>query len=268
MSKPLDARQYASAKGVLARGPDGNIVLAEGSTVPADSTVGFAPGCLWFKRAGGTFGGLYRNDGTALLSDFNLTAPLDLAGLTSTAAELNVLDADAAVLALGGSNGLLATLAGTGITGGVGTVIKTSVVKVGALYLTQIYIDITGLQAIATDLDIIGDSTNPAYLGQLTTARNGTLEAIRMTCLELPAGASTDIDLYSAVEATGKKDDAIASLFTETALVTSGGAWANGTVKGATAMPAVGDYLYLVNGAGANAGTYTAGKFLIEILGY
>lgn len=251
--------QYADQKGAIQLGLDGNIILAEGSSVPADATTGYAPGGLFFKRAGGAFGGLYRNDGTAASSDFNLTSPLDIAGLTATAAELNIVDAD---------NAVLATLAGTGITGGTGTVIKTQVLKLGSLYWTTIYIDITGLQAIATDLDVIGDSTNPAYLGQLTTARNGVLEAIRMTCLELPAGASTDIDLYSAVEATAKKDDALASLFTETALVTAGGAWANGTVKGATAMPTAGDYLYLVNGAGANAGTYTAGKFLIEAFGY
>jgi hypothetical protein len=57
-----------------------------------------------------------------------------------------------------------------------------------------------------------------------------------------------------------------ADLGTETALVTSGAAWASGTTKGFTGMPTAGDYLYLVNGE-ASGGTFTAGKFLVELFG-
>lgn len=249
---------YADPKDADLCGSDGNVIFASGTAVPTDARIGFSPGCIYSKRTGAAAAQLYVNIGTAASCNFDPLIGVDLAGLLATAAELNRLDDDTAVLA---------TLAGTGITGGVGTVIKTSVLKIGALYNTQIYIDLTGLQAIATDLDIIGDAANPAHLGQVTVARNGTFEAIRMTCLELPAGASTDIDLYSASVATGKKDDGIAGI-SGTALVTAAGAWANGTTKGATSMPTANDYLYLTNGAAANAGTYTAGKFMIELWGY
>lgn len=168
---------------------------------------------------------------------------------------------------LGGSGHKLETEAGTGITGGTGTIYRTSLLRAGGLVVTQIYIDLTGLQAIATDGDVIGDSTNPAHLGIITADRNGTIDAVRMTCLEAPAGGSADIDLFAASVATGKKDDAMSGLTSQAVLITAGGAWTNGAVKGATAVPAADRYLYLANGAGANAGTYTAGKFLIELFG-
>jgi hypothetical protein len=159
-------------------------------------------------------------------------------------------------------------VAGAGITSGTGTVYKTSVVKSGDLYITRILIDLTGLASSTTDLDIIGVGTSPAHIGRLVAPTNGnTILTVQMTCLELPAGGADDIDLYSATEGTGVFDGAIGSL-TETALITSGAAWTNGAVKAATTAPAMGQYLYLVGGEAGTAATYTAGKFLIEILGY
>ncbi len=156
---------------------------------------------------------------------------------------------------------------GAGISGGTGTVIKTSVIRIGDIIRTSILIDLTGLGSSTTDLDIIGVGTDPAYLGQITAAKNGTILTGKMTCLEAPATGVTDIDLYSATEATGVFDGAIGDLV-ETALVTSGGAWSLGTVKVFSAIPAADQYLYLTGGAGGTAGTYTAGKFLIELDGY
>lgn len=186
-----------------------------------------------------------------------VAAALD--GITATAVEINHLAA---------ANAVLSTLAGTGITGGVGTVIKTSVFAEGALIYTALYLDVTGLQAIATDGDIIGDAANPAYLGRLTLARNGVMDMGLVTCMEAPAGASADINFVSAIEATGKKDDAISGLTGVQTLVDAAGAWTNGLAKGMLNTPiTANNYLYITNGAGANAGTYTAGKFLIEIWG-
>jgi hypothetical protein len=88
-----------------------------------------------------------------------------------------------------------------------------------------------------------------------------------MTCLEAPATGVTDIDLYSATVGTAVFDDGIAAL-TETAIITAGGAWTNGAVKCATTVPPANDYLYLTCGAAGTVGTYTAGKFLIEVFGY
>jgi hypothetical protein len=156
---------------------------------------------------------------------------------------------------------------GAGISGGTGTVFKSSVVRIGDIIRTSILIDLTGLSSSATDGDIIGQGTAAAYLGQITAAKNGTILSGRMTCLEVPLGGADDIDLYSAAEATGVFDGAIGSL-TETALVTSGGAWTLGGMKALSAVPAADAYLYLTGGEASAAGKYTAGKFLIELDGY
>lgn len=162
----------------------------------------------------------------------------------------------------------LVTGAGAGITGGTGTIYKTQTERNGGIYRTTLLIDLTGAGSSTTDLDILGQGVSAAHIGKLTAAECGaTILAIRMTCLEAPAGGVTDIDLYSATEATGKFDDAVTGL-TETALLTSGGAWANGTTKAATVAPLSTEYLYLTCGAAGTAATYTAGKFLIEIFGY
>ena len=156
---------------------------------------------------------------------------------------------------------------GTGISSGTGTVFKSSVQRVGGIIKTSLLIDLTGLASSTTDLDIIGVGATAAYLGQITAARNGTILTGRMTCLEVPAGGADDIDLYAATEATGVFDAGIGTL-AETALVTSGGAWSLGLTKGFSGIPAANQYLYLCGGEAAANGTYTAGKFLIELEGY
>lgn len=174
------------------------------------------------------------------------------------------------VIAEGGTlnlNSLTNGAPGTGISAGTGTICKTSVQRVGDIIRTAFLIDLTGLESSTTDLDIIGVGAGAAYLGQITAARNGTILSGRMTCLEVPAGGADDIDLYSATEATGVFDGGIAAL-AETALVTAGGAWSLGLTKGLSAVPAAGQYLYLTGGEASVPGTYTAGKFLIELDGY
>lgn len=156
---------------------------------------------------------------------------------------------------------------GAGISGGTGTVFKSSVIRIGDIIRTSFLIDLTGLSSSTTDLDIIGQGTDPAYLGQITAAKNGTILTGRMTCLEVPVGGADDVDLYAATEGTGKFDGGIAAL-TETALVTAGGSWTLGATKALGAVPAANSYLYLTGGAGGTAAAYTAGKFLIELEGY
>lgn len=82
---------FVDAKGIIYRGFDGNAIICEGSTVPTDAATGYAPGCLWFKRAGTAVTGLYRNVGSATSCNFDAVAlaDLDLSGLTATAAEIN-----------------------------------------------------------------------------------------------------------------------------------------------------------------------------------
>lgn len=145
---------------------------------------------------------------------------------------------------------------------------SAGVFKTGTLITTRIVVDLTGLVGSATDLDIIGNTGGAAncHWGQVTTAFNGTMVGGRVTCLEVPAGGATDVDFYSATVATGAQDVDVTTL-TETVLVTSGGAWTSGASKGMTALPPANDYLYICNGA-ASGGTFTAGKFLIELFGY
>lgn len=175
--------------------------------------------------------------------------------VTATAAEINKLTDSAAMLTAGAGVSAMETY-------------KTGVFRNGNLIVTRILLDLTGLVGSATDLDIIGNTGGAASanLGRITTALNGVIAGGRVTCLEVPAGGATDIDFYSANESTGAQDGGIAAL-TETVLVTSGGAWASGTVKGMTGLPPANDYLYVVNGAAAAGGTFSAGKFLIELFG-
>lgn len=157
--------------------------------------------------------------------------------------------------------------AGTGITGGTGTIHEASAQNHNGVFVTRILMDMTGLRSTAAD-DIIGvDGTaNPCYIGQITAAANGTILGGKVTCLEVPAGGDPDIDLYSATEGTGVEDGAIADL-TETQLLNSGDWLAVGDVKFLSATPAANEYLYLVAGATTDA-DYTAGRFLIELYGY
>lgn len=169
-------------------------------------------------------------------------------------------------IALLGNTGL-PTEAGTGITTGTGTLYYSSVVQTGDLITTQILIDITGLHSATTNLDIIG-ATGAAnsHLGQVTAVVNGSIIGGRITCLETPATGDPDIDFYSATESTGVEDAAVTGL-TETALYARAASWALGDVKALTAWPAANEYLYMAVGNTAVVGTYTAGRFLIELFG-
>lgn len=167
-------------------------------------------------------------------------------------------------LASGSIRNPLGTEGGTGIVG-IAQTYETQVERVGDLIRTSIFIDLTGLRSTAAG-DIIGDdgAGTACHLGQIVAAQCGNLIGGSVLCLETPAGGDPDIDLYSAVEATGVEDAAITGL-DETAL-TNGGDHAAGDRDGMTALPADGEYLYLVAGATTD-GDYTAGKLLIELWG-
>jgi hypothetical protein len=152
---------------------------------------------------------------------------------------------------------------GTGISTGVGTICKAHGAINEGIYVVRVLVDLTGLNSGGTAGDIIGvDGTAlPCYIARLPAM---TVLGGRMTCLELPAGGDTDIDLYSATEGTGVEDAAISGL-TETQIINAG-TQALGTVTFFAADPAANTYLYLVGQSTSDA-TYTAGRFLIEIFG-
>ena len=199
------------------------------------------------------------NQGVAKLTALHIGTSGAETQVNATGAELNsAADLSAQVMTTG---------PGAGFTDGVGAIHKSAVVPKGTIKTLSVLLDLTGTSSSTTDLDVIGTGAGVAHIGRILAAEVGTVLTVSMMCLEAPAGGVTDIDLYSATESTGVFDSAVADL-TETALITSGAAWTNGRVLGATTVPAANDYLYLAGGAGGTAAAYTAGKFLIEIAGY
>lgn len=157
---------------------------------------------------------------------------------------------------------------GTGISTGTGTVYKSAVTRVGDLYKTEIFIDVTGLNSGNAGGDIIGKDGGTAncHIGQITAAVNGTIVAGRITCFETPAGGDPDIDFWGSVdEATGAQDAAISSLTGEEQLIDHGD-WTAGEIAVLTAQPDADGYLYLACGDATDA-NYTAGQFLVELWG-
>jgi len=158
---------------------------------------------------------------------------------------------------------------GTGISTGSGTLYKGAVLRMGDVIETTIVIDVTGLNSGDADGDIIGvAATANCHVGQITAAKNGTLFAGSMQCVETPAGGEPDVDLFSATVATGTEEALITAL-SETALLATAVDWTGILApKGLTALPAADEYLYLVASGGVTNATYTAGKFVIKLYGY
>ncbi len=166
----------------------------------------------------------------------------------------------------------LETTAGAGITGGSGTLVKSSAIKVGGIITTKILIFLDGLASAATENDIIGkNDTAASHFGRLTVARNGTILGGIMECLEIPTVGEVDLDLYSANLGTGAEDADVTSGLDHTKIVDSAGDWTLGRKEPLAAVPVNGKgYLYLAVGTGTSptAGEYALGKFLITFYGY
>lgn len=157
---------------------------------------------------------------------------------------------------------------GSGITG-TADAAGGNVIKIGNVFKTEIFLDLTGLNSGDAAGDIIGKTlTANCHIGQITAAKNGTIFYGEITCLETPAGGDPDVDFYgSAVEATGTQSDAISGL-TDEAILLNHGDWTGAVATPIimTALPAADGYLYMVDGGGTDA-TYTGGQFKIVLLG-
>ena len=152
---------------------------------------------------------------------------------------------------------------------GTGGFYWSSIEKIGTIFKTTIFADLTGLASTTTDTDIIGLAAGgAAHFGQIKAALNGTLFYGQVTWLETPATGVTDIAFWSADEATGAYDALITSLV-EVSMYDKGSAAAEAaaTQIALTALPAADKYMYLACGAAGVPGTYTAGKFLLELWG-
>ena len=212
----------------------------------------------------------YADDETAIFgsgSDATIAWDGDSLNVTSAATEVS------GTLAVAGATSLGTTApmtAGTGITTGTGTVYHSSVVKVGAIFETTLFIDLTGLSSNAAN-DIIGkEATANSHIGQITAAVNGTIFAGYMQCLETPTTGEPDIDVWYADEATGTEDAAISGLTNQTAVLAAAADWtiaAGVNMRPITGMPAADKYLYLTGGGGTTDGVYDAGKFILKFYG-
>ena len=213
----------------------------------------------------------YADNETAIFgtgSDATISWDSDSLNIASAATEVSGTLAVAGAASLGTT---AAMTAGTGITTGTGTVYSASVIKVGAIFETTIYIDLTGLSSNVVT-DIIGkEATANCHIGQITAAVNGTIVGGYVQCLEAPGTGEPDIDLWYADEATGTEDAAITALTNQTVVLTAAADWTiarDGTpTRTITGMPAADKYLYLVGGGGTTDAVYDAGKFIIKFFG-
>lgn len=133
--------------------------------------------------------------------------------------------------------------------------------------ITEIKVDLTGLDSSGTENDVIGLSTGgAAYLGRYVVATCGVLYRVEMSCLEVPLSGDADVILVGGSAADEAFDDTVAN----TVAVCDGtGDWTLGEtiVNNAPAGLVANYYLYLTQGATDDA-TYTAGQFLIRLYGH
>lgn len=176
----------------------------------------------------------------------------------ATAAELNTLD----------YSGNLISEFGSGMAGAVQDYRFTQ----NGLVKTVIHVDLTGLTVTGTteSLAIGLDGVDGCYIGRYVLATYGKIYQVNMICLETPtedtATFEQDIDLSYTTA-----DDVKAGEDVDVDIIAGAHDWVYGEVL-KTIVPKLtpdGDYLYLAAGDTAgDAGTYGAGQFVIEFLGY
>ena len=137
----------------------------------------------------------------------------------------------------------------------------------GISYINKNTINVVKKIGLVTSVLELDNVKSNCWLGQITTAINGTVVAGKVTCLEVPGGSDPDIDLWYADNAAGVEDAATSTLTNQVQL-TNGGDHTLGDTDSFivdVVLPAD-KYLYLGCGGGENA-TYTKGKLLIELIG-
>ena len=171
--------------------------------------------------------------------------------------------------------------AGPGIADAI---VSNTVRREGHKVVTEIVVDLGTSKATVASLADDGDTlgvldAGAAYLTQITTAVNGFITYAEMQCVELPVGGTLDIDLTAVDEATfalvadGSTTDAAGGTSAQT-LIDAAGTWSLGEVDHYAVahgtphdIDTADQYLYLTSGEAANAGNYSAGKFIITLEG-
>ena len=163
----------------------------------------------------------------------------------------------------------MATGEGSGWAGAAA--VTSEIVAVGKKITTQIFVDIEGLLVSTTLNDVIGDTgAANSHGGQFLAAESGTVYTSgSITCLEAPTVADADIDFNVNSLGTLAESVDVGGSGTNIVLLANTEAWTLGMTKAMALLPdATSDYLYLSNGVGGGPGTFGAGKFVIELIGY
>ena len=207
--------------------------------------------------------------GTSLLLDCQTdaasVASIDNAGaIISTAIAVS----GASTFASGIDGAAMTTGEGTGWAGV--TTVSSEITKQGKIVTTHVFIDIAGLVVSTTVNDVIGDSAaNNSHGGQFQLSESGQFISGSITCLEAPTAGDADIDFNVNSLSTLAESVDVGGSGTNVILLANTESWTLGMVKAMALLPnATSDYLYLSAGAGSDPDTYTAGQFLIELIGY
>lgn len=162
----------------------------------------------------------------------------------------------------------MATEKGSGWSGAAAY--TSSVSKVGNKVITHIYVDIQGLVVSTTESDIIGDSGQAnSHAGQFILSETGVLLSGTITCIEAPTTGIADIDFTVSSASNGVENADVDALADPVILRANATNWTLGMTQDMGNLPdATSDYLYLSAGVAGTPGTYGAGKFVIELIGY
>lgn len=157
---------------------------------------------------------------------------------------------------------------GAAISGSANTIYHSWIERNGNIIKTSIYIDLTDLEGTGTTDQIIGIGADASHLGQVTTAKCGTIYDVVVTCIETPDADLQELDLVASADAVGKKGDDPGSGgdFTDEAAIIVDADYSAAGIFSSSAVPAANDYLYLAS-VTATADTATSGKLLIELFG-
>jgi len=236
-----------------------------GVTLDGDATATLADGTAIGERKGFLLHGALTTQDWVL----TVTTSPDVATLEFDA------DADEALLEWRGAKGwhlLELTGAapvvmplGSGIKG-IAAAAEWIITRTPTVIISQLLLDVVGLNSQTANCIIGDDGEANCHIGQITTAKNGTIFAGSIKCLETPTTGDPDIDFYgSADEATGAENGALTTLTGEEKLLDHGD-WTAEEEALLTAFPDADGYMYLVDGGGTN-GTYDAGQFLLTLYG-
>jgi hypothetical protein len=200
----------------------------------------------------------------------------DNTGLDGTAEVIEDGAGNDSPLYLSTSEILVKSFTANSVGGGFDAATVTSYVsKINGVIESTFLVDIEDLLVSGTVKDVIGeDGVAAAYITQITTAINGIIYKAEMACTEAPAGSNTTADIDLVTNSAYVSEDAAydSGFGASVILITAGAAYTDGSFRssadGTDMGNCVSDYLYIVNGSGANSGgTYTAGKFVIKLYG-